>query len=411
MRILHTSDWHLGRSFHREGMLTHQAAYVDHLLAVVESERVDLVVVAGDVYDRALPQVDAVRLADESLVRLARSRAQVVLTSGNHDSAQRLGFSSRLIDAAGVFIRTDAATVGTPVGLADEHGPVAVYGLPYLDPLALAEPWALEVRSHEAALATAMGKVRRDLASRPGTRSVVLAHAFVAGGQPSESERDISVGGVSRVSTSVFDGVDYAALGHLHGAQTLTDRVRYSGSPLAYSFSETHQTKGSWLVDLAADGSVTAELVEAPVPRRLARITGDLETLLADPDLDHAEACWVHVTITDAEIRVQTSTTPRPAGCTSRSPTPCARPTRWSGCAAGSRTRWCWRSSRAGPTYRPCPRPAQAPGPTTTSPSSSCVSCAAAPPRPRSPPSSSRPATRARTTPTSTPCCRWVPGE
>ncbi|MBF4765137.1 exonuclease SbcCD subunit D [Nocardioides islandensis] len=300
MRILHTSDWHLGRSFHREGMLTHQAAYVDHLLAVVESERVDLVVVAGDVYDRALPQVDAVRLADESLVRLARSRAQVVLTSGNHDSAQRLGFSSRLIDAAGVFIRTDAATVGTPVGLADEHGPVAVYGLPYLDPLALAEPWALEVRSHEAALATAMGKVRRDLTSRPGTRSVVLAHAFVAGGQPSESERDISVGGVSRVSTSVFDGVDYAALGHLHGAQTLTDRVRYSGSPLAYSFSETHQTKGSWLVDLAADGSVTAELVEAPVPRRLARITGDLETLLADPDLDHAEACWVHVTITDA---------------------------------------------------------------------------------------------------------------
>ena len=90
VRILHTSDWHLGRSFHREGMLTHQAAYVDHLLGVVESERVDLVVVAGDVYDRALPQVDAVRLADESLVRLARSRAQVVLTSGNHDSAQRL---------------------------------------------------------------------------------------------------------------------------------------------------------------------------------------------------------------------------------------------------------------------------------------------------------------------------------
>jgi exonuclease SbcD len=299
MRILHTSDWHLGRSFHREGMLTHQEAYVDHLLEVVESERVDLVVVAGDVYDRALPQVDAVRLADETLVRLARSRAQVVLTSGNHDSAQRLGFSSRLIDAAGVYIRTDAATVGTPVELADAHGPVAVYGLPYLDPLALAEPWGLEVRSHEAALATAMAKVRRDLASRPATRSVALAHAFVAGGQPSESERDISVGGVSRVATSVFDGVDYAALGHLHGAQALTDRVRYSGSPLAYSFSETHQTKGSWLVDLGADGSVTAELVEAPVPRALARITGDLETLLADPALEPAEACWLHVTLTD----------------------------------------------------------------------------------------------------------------
>jgi exonuclease SbcD len=300
VRILHTSDWHLGRSFHREGMLTHQAAYVDHLLAVVDSERVDLVVVSGDVYDRALPQVDAVRLADEALVRLAASRAQVVLTSGNHDSAQRLGFSSRLIDAAGVFIRTDASAVGTPVQLADDHGPVAVYGLPFLDPHALAEPWSLPARSHEAALAVAMQSVRTDLAARSSrTRSVVMAHAFVSGGAPSESERDISVGGVSRVATSVFDGVDYVALGHLHGAQVLSDRVRYSGSPLAYSFSEEHQTKGSWLVDLGPDGTVAAEFVAAPVPRALARIRGELDTLLADPAFTRAEDCWVHATLTD----------------------------------------------------------------------------------------------------------------
>jgi exonuclease SbcD len=301
VRILHTSDWHLGRSFHREGMLTHQAAYVDHLLDVVESERVDLVVVAGDVYDRALPQVDAVRLADESLVRLARSRAQVVLTSGNHDSAQRLGFSARLIDAAGVFIRADAASVGTAVELADDHGPVVVYGLPYLDPLALAEPWQLPVRSHEAALATAMRRVRRDLAARSrGTRSVVLAHAFVAGAEPSESERDIAVGGVSRVPTGVFDGVDYVALGHLHGAQVLEDRLRYSGSPLAYSFSEHAQRKGSWLVDLRADASVSATFVEAPVPRTLARLRGALDDLLADPGLAAYEQSWVQATLTDA---------------------------------------------------------------------------------------------------------------
>ena len=301
MRILHTSDWHLGRSFHREGMLTHQATYVDHLLEVVQSERVDLVAVSGDIYDRALPQVDAVRLADESLARLASSRAQVVLTSGNHDSAQRLGFSSRLIDAAGVFIRTDAAGVGVPVELTDDHGPVAVYGLPYLDPMALTDPWSLPVRSHEAVLGAAMERVRRDLGARSsGTRSVVLAHAFVAGGQPSESERDISVGGVSRVATGIFDGVDYVALGHLHGAQTLTDRVRYSGSPLAYSFSEHAQTKGSWLVDLDARGRVTAGFVAAPVPRRLARIRGELDALLADPTLDAAQHCWVQATLTDA---------------------------------------------------------------------------------------------------------------
>ncbi len=299
MRLLHTSDWHLGRSFHREGMLAHQATYVDHLLEVVESERVDLVVVAGDVYDRALPHVDAVRLADEALVRLAASRASVVVTSGNHDSAQRLGFGSRLIDAAGVHLRADPAGVGTPVLLADEHGPVAVHGLPYLDPHAVAEPWGLSTRSHEAALVEAMRRVRADVTTRRA-RTVVLAHAFVAGAEPSDSERDISVGGVSRVATSVFDGIDYVALGHLHGPHVLDHRLRYSGSPLAYSFSEADQRKGSWLVDLDARGEVTAEFVEAPVPRRLARLTGDLESLLADPTLARHEDDWVQATLTDA---------------------------------------------------------------------------------------------------------------
>ena len=300
MRILHTSDWHLGRSFHREGMLAHQAAFVDHLLEVVETERVDLVVVAGDVYDRALPHVDAVRLADESLVRLAASRARVVLTSGNHDSAQRLGFSSRLIDAAGVFIRTDASQVGRPVLLDDDHGPVAVYGLPYLDPHAVAEPWRLPERSHQAALTEAMRRVREDLTARSGaTRSVVLAHAFVAGAQPSDSERDISVGGVARVPVDVFAGVDYAALGHLHGAHTLTAAVRYSGSPLAYSFSEAGHRKGSWLVELGATGVTRAEFVEAPVPRPLARLRGTLDELLTDPAHAPHERAWVEATLTD----------------------------------------------------------------------------------------------------------------
>lgn len=300
MRILHTSDWHLGRSFHREGMLTHQAAFTDHLLEVVAAEAVDLVVVAGDVYDRALPPVDAVRLADETFARLSASRARVVVTSGNHDSAHRLGFGSRLIDAAGIHIRTDASGVGTPVLIQDGSGPVAVYGLPYLDPDALREPWALPARSHQAAVTEAMRRVRADLGGRPpGTRSVVLAHAFVAGAEPCDSERDISVGGVSLVPTSVFDGVDYTALGHLHGRQTLTETVRYSGSPLAYSFSEADQVKGCWLVDLAADGAVHADFVEAPVPRALARIRGDLAELLADSRHDVVEGSWVQATLTD----------------------------------------------------------------------------------------------------------------
>jgi exonuclease SbcD len=282
-------------------MLTHQAAYVDHLLEVVSAERIDLVVVSGDIYDRALPPVDAVRLADESLVRLAASPTKVVLTSGNHDSAQRLGFSSRLIDAAGVFIRTDASSVDRPIELEDAHGPVAIYGVPYLDPHAVAEPWSLPDRSHHAALGEAMRRVRADLSARPAsTRSVVLAHAFVAGAEPSDSERDISVGGVARVPTDVFSGVDYAALGHLHGRHTLTDAIRYSGSPLAYSFSEAGHLKGSWLVELGAAGLVTAEFVEAPVPRPLARLRGSLESLLADPAHSKHESAWVEVTLTDA---------------------------------------------------------------------------------------------------------------
>ncbi|CUR60093.1 Exodeoxyribonuclease I subunit D [metagenome] len=300
MRILHSSDWHLGRSFHREDLLGHQAAYVDHLLQVVESEGVDLVVVSGDIYDRALPPVDAVRLANESFTRLSRSRAKVVITSGNHDSAQRLGFGSDLIDAAGVFIRTRADSVGTPVLLDDQHGTVAVYGLPYLDPDALRTTWSLPVRSHEAVLGEAMLRVRRDLRQRR-SRSVVMAHAFVAGAAPSDSERDISVGGISLVPTQVFDGVDYTALGHLHGRQTLTDTVRYSGSPLAYSFSESHQVKGSWLVDLGASGVESAQFVEAPVPRALARVRGSLEDLLSDPRLTSHEDKWIQATLTDDE--------------------------------------------------------------------------------------------------------------
>ena len=306
MRILHTSDWHLGRSFHRVGMLDAQAAYVDHLLAVVEEEQVDLVVVSGDVHDRALPPVDAVELADETFARLAASRAHVVVSSGNHDSPARLGFNARLADAAGVHLRTRWQDVGAPVLLEDAHGPVAVYGIPYLEPDAVRSAWDLPARSHEAALTAAMSRVEADLAHRPGARSVVLAHAFVAGRpdaaprMASDSERDISVGGLQIAPTSLFTGVDYAALGHLHGQQTLTDTVRYSGSPLAYSFSEAAHTKGSWLVDLGADGLTEATFVPAPVPRRLATLRGRIDDLLADPRHADVEDCWLQVTLTDS---------------------------------------------------------------------------------------------------------------
>ncbi|MBZ4319446.1 exonuclease SbcCD subunit D [Streptomyces huiliensis] len=300
MRLLHTSDWHLGRSFHRVGLLDAQRAFLAHLVDTVREHAVDAVLVAGDVYDRAVPPLAAVELFDDALHRLAETGVPVVMISGNHDSARRLGVGAGLLGRAGVHLRTDPAGCGTPVVLADAHGDVALYGLPYLEPALVRTALDARGAGHAAVLEAAMDRVRADLAARPaGTRSVVLAHAFVAGGAASDSERDITVGGVAAVPPEIFDGVDYAALGHLHGCQTITDRVRYSGSPLAYSFSEATHRKTMWLIDLAADGTVTGERIDCPVPRPLARIRGRLDELLDDPALDRHEDAWVEATLTD----------------------------------------------------------------------------------------------------------------
>jgi len=305
MRLLHTSDWHLGRSFHREDLLGAQAAFADHLLETVRAEGVDCVLVSGDVYDRALPPVDAVRLYDETLRRLA-SVTRVVLISGNHDSAVRLGVGSELLDLAGVHVRTTAESVGRPIPMDD----VAIYPIPYLEPDFVRASWGLEERSHAAVLGEAMRRVSAD--PTPGPR-VVLAHAFVTAAdvEPvvSTSERNIAVGGVEKVPAGVFDGVDYVALGHLHGRQTLREGVRYSGSPIAYSFSEERQVKGSWLVDVDEGGLREAVFVEAPVPRPIARLRGTLAELLSDPRYETYTGHWLEVTLTDAG---------RPAGAMER---------------------------------------------------------------------------------------------
>lgn len=300
MRFLHTSDWHLGRSFHRVSMLDAQAAFLDHLVTTVRERDVDAVLVAGDVYDRAVPPLAAVELFDRALHRLAAAGVPTVMISGNHDSARRLGVGAGLIDRAGIYLRTDPAACGTPVLLSDTHGEVACYGLPYLEPALVKDEFRTQKAGHESVIGAAMARVRADLADRgPTTRSVVLAHAFVAGGEESDSERDITVGGVSAVPAGVFHGVDYVALGHLHGCQTISERVRYSGSPLAYSFSETHHRKTMWLVDLDGQGAITAERVDCPAPRALARLRGALQDLLDDPALRTHEESFVEATLTD----------------------------------------------------------------------------------------------------------------
>ncbi len=285
MRLLHTSDWHLGRTLHRASLAGAQEAFVDHLVSVVVSERVDVVVVSGDVYDRAVPPLEAVARCESAFVRLRDAGAKVVVISGNHDSARRLGFGSALLDASGVFLRTSLARCAEPVVIDG----VAFFAVPYL------EPAAHGAVSHVAVLGEALARVR----SVAPPVSVVLAHCWAAGGHATESERDITVGGVGSVPVSLFDGFTYAALGHLHGAQTLSESLRYSGSPLAYSFSEAHQVKGSWLVELGDAGLSSVTFVPAPVPRRLSTLRGTLAGVLGDASLAGQEADWLSVVLTD----------------------------------------------------------------------------------------------------------------
>lgn len=314
MRLIHTSDWHLGRTLHGENLLPAQDDFLRWLLDEAVRQQAGAVVVAGDIYDRAVPPVDAVRLLDAALLRFAQVRIPVILTSGNHDSAVRLGFGAGLSEAAGIHLRTAVADLARPVLLADEHGPVAVYGVPYLLPDAVMADLGVPARTHEAVLAEAARRIRADAAARGVGRTVVAAHAFVTGGQPAESERDIRVGGVADVPAGVLAGFSYVALGHLHGAQRAgpppgppgSPLIRYSGSPLAFSFSEKDHVKSVTLVDIDGAGQVSATMLPTPVPRPLREVRGRLDDLLAgagphgaDPRLADLAGSWVKVVLTD----------------------------------------------------------------------------------------------------------------
>jgi len=300
MRILHTSDWHLGRTLHGEPLIEHQRLFLTWLVQLARERSVDVVVVAGDVYDRAVPPTDAVQLLDETLVALSTSGIPIVLTSGNHDSAIRLGFGGALHALAGVHLRTRLADLTTPVTFSDDGGEVAVYGIPYLLPDAVLDELQCE-RSHTAVLAAAVERIRADAEQRGIARVVAVAHAFVTGAMASDSERDIRVGGVSDAAVSVFDGLSYVALGHLHGPQQVAPRVRYSGSPLAFSFSERDHNKSVAVVDIDAAGELAVELVAAPVPRALRQVRGRLDELIARAATDLADVgdAWVKAVLTD----------------------------------------------------------------------------------------------------------------
>ena len=313
MRILHTSDWHVGRRFNETEVLDHLGEVLDALIEVVRAENVDVVAIAGDVFDRAAPSSESVAFLSEQLRRIRAAGARIVMTSGNHDGASRLGYGGWAAAAGGLHIVTRVDQIGTPVELHDEHGPVYFYGIPFLDPKIDRGHFGDDTLiSHELILDAAMHRVRADLAGRESDRSVVLAHCFAVAGERGEqlpttaeladeitdSMRSIACGGVEVAPTAVFEGVSYVALGHLHSRKSLAENIRYSGSPLSYSFGD-RGPRGAWLLDLDLDGVRDISWVDLPVPRRLSTITGRLEDLLSDEQYAGVVDDWVSAVITD----------------------------------------------------------------------------------------------------------------
>ncbi|NQX27928.1 exonuclease SbcCD subunit D [Microbacteriaceae bacterium VKM Ac-2854] len=303
MRLLHTSDWHIGRTFHGHSTVAALRTVLAALVETVRAERIDVVLIAGDVFDSAMPAAEHYTVLTETLVALRDAGAEVVVTSGNHDSAARLGFQSAFLGRSGVHVITQAEQILEPVELTDEHGPVRVYGIPYLEPsLYRHRHPEQQLRRHDEVLGFVMDGIRADAAEH-NARSVVLAHCFAVGvgaASADDVERDITAGGLDYVALERFDGPDYVALGHIHGRAVLREGVRYSGAPLHYSFGESDKPRGAWIIELGADGLEGASWSPLPVPRRLTRLQGTLDELLNDPSNSEYEQDWVFATLTDA---------------------------------------------------------------------------------------------------------------
>jgi DNA repair protein SbcD/Mre11 len=283
MRFIHTADWHLGRQLHNFPLLEDQRYVLRQLVDLAADASVDAFIIAGDVYDRAVPAPDAVELLDETLAELVLARRiPVIIIAGNHDSGRRLGFASRLLAQSGVHLYGQPESIPRPLTLGDRHGPVHFFGLPYVEPAVLREKAGeQEIQGHAQAIRWLTDHA--SAAVPAGERSVCVAHCFVAGGAESESERPLSVGGTAAVSAESFASFSYTALGHLHRPQDIGERLHYSGSLLKYSFSEIDHRKSANLVELDAEGIASIERVPLVPMRDLRLVEGKLAELLRGP--------------------------------------------------------------------------------------------------------------------------------
>ena len=300
MKLIHLSDIHLGKRVNEFSMLEDQAHILKKILAVVDEENPDGVLIAGDVYDKSVPSTEAVQLFDDFLVRLAERKLPVFIISGNHDSPERLSFANRLIDAVGIHLAPVYSGVVEPITLSDEYGPVNVYMLPFIKPAHVRGFFPdTEITGYSDAVAAAIGRMNIDKTQR----NVLITHQFVTGAQRSDSE-ELSVGGTDNIGAEVFCDFDYVALGHIHGPQNMdSGRIRYCGSPLKYSFSEAAQQKSVTVAELKEKGTLEIHTVPL-IPRRdMVELKGSYQQLTLREFYENTtyQEDYTHITLTDEE--------------------------------------------------------------------------------------------------------------
>lgn len=300
MKFLHLADLHLGKRVNGFSMLEDQAHILRQILAILDDEQPDGVLIAGDVYDKSVPSVEAVGLLDGFLTELRARGVPVLLISGNHDSPERLAFGGRVMDSCGIHISPVYDGALAPVTLHDEFGPVHVWLLPFVKP-AHVRRWFpdADIESYTDAVAEAVAHMDIDTAAR----NVLVTHQFVTGGARSGSE-ELSVGGTDNVDSGVFAPFDYVALGHLHGAQHIgRETIRYAGSPLKYSFSEARQHKSVTVVTLGEKGDVQVRTVALTPLRELREIRGSYDELTARSFYEHTtyRSDYLHLILTDEQ--------------------------------------------------------------------------------------------------------------
>lgn len=281
MKFIHTSDWHLGRQFHNVSLLEDQQAVLEQLIQYIENNPVDAVIVAGDVYDRSVPPTIAIELLNRVVKRICGElNTPMILISGNHDGAERLGFGSEQMKRSGLHIISNFEDMLTPVVIETKAaGHVAFYGMPYNDPEQVRYVYKEPVSTHDEAHKLLAEKITEQFQSEH--RNILISHCFVDGAIESESERPLSIGGSDRVSYEHFLNFDYVALGHLHQPQKKGEEyIRYSGSLMKYSFGEQNQKKGFTLVEIGKDGFIGAEHIELTAPHEMRIVEGELEQIL-----------------------------------------------------------------------------------------------------------------------------------